>query len=110
MSERRVELLAFDGCPNTAVALERVRLAIDETKVAARVEVVSVESEEDAKRLQFLGSPTVRVDGADIDPTAGSRHDYGLRCRVYPVGTKLEGAPPLDWFVSALRAAERKVR
>jgi hypothetical protein len=63
-----------------------------------------VESEEDAKRLRFVGSPTVRVDGADVEPAAAAREDFALQCRVYQVDGRLEGAPPTSWIASALGA------
>lgn len=103
MNARHVEVMVFDGCPNIDVALERARAAVTSANVQADVRVVRVESDEEARRLRFLGSPTVRVDGADIDPTAIGRDDFGLQCRIYSVGGRLEGAPPAEWIVSALR-------
>lgn len=62
-----------------------------------------VQNDDEAMRLRFLGSPTVRVDGVDIDPSAENRDDFGLQCRLYVVGGRLEGAPPTDSIASALR-------
>ena len=103
MSERRVEVLAFDGCPNVELALERARVAVANTRVLAAVRLVRVESDEDARRLRFLGSPTVRVDGSDVEPAARDRDDFGLQCRVYSIAGSLHGAPPSEWIASALR-------
>ena len=100
MSQRQVDVLVFDGCPNVDVTLERVQAAITNASISAAVRVVG---DEEAKRLRFLGSPTVRIDGSDIDPTAADRSDFGLQCRVYAVGGHLDGAPPTDWILSALR-------
>ena len=103
MTERRVEVLVFDGCPNADEALARARAAVAATKVRAGVRLVRVESEEDAKRLRFLGSPTVRVDDVDVDGGAKLRDDFGLQCRIYSVDETFEGAPPMEWIASALR-------
>ncbi len=103
MIERRIEVMVFDGCPNIDLTLERARAALTDTNVTATVQLVHVESDDDAKRLRFLGSPTVRVDGADIDASASNRDDFGLQCRIYSVGGRLQGAPPADWIASALR-------
>ena len=54
-----------------------------------------------AERERFLGSPTLRVDGVDIDPGAGERTDYGLKCRLYPTNQGLRGAPPDEWVLDA---------
>ena len=100
---KRIEVLVFAGCPNVDATLERARLAIETSKVAAAVDVVHVESDEDAARLRFLGSPTVRVDGVDVDPGAAARVDFGMQCRVYPVDGRFEGLPPASWISAALR-------
>jgi hypothetical protein len=109
MSAKRVEVLVFDGCPNVDVALGRARAAVSSANVPVDVRVVRVESEEEARRLRFLGSPTVRVDGVDIEPGAKDRDDFGLQCRVYSVGGRLEGAPPAEWIVAVLRGEEPPV-
>ena len=68
------------------------------------VELRPVESLEAAERARFLGSPTVRVDGKDIDPGAGDRSDYGLKCRLYRSGEETSGLPPEEWIVEAIRS------
>lgn len=103
MRKRDVEVLVFDGCPNVELALERARAAVAGANVPAEVRLVLVDDDEDAKRLRFPGSPTVRVDGIDIDPAAADREQFGLQCRLYSVGGRLDGAPPIDWIASALR-------
>jgi hypothetical protein len=103
MNERRVEVLVFDGCPNVDATIARAREAVAATNVHAEVQLVRVESDEAAKRLRFLGSPTVRVDGVDVDGSASHRDDFGLQCRIYSVGGRLEGAPPTAWIAAALR-------
>jgi hypothetical protein len=102
MSGARVEVLVFEGCPNVAVTLERTRAAITTTKLQADVLVVRVADDDEARRLRFLGSPTVRVDGADVDPTAKGRDDFGTQCRLYASPGRVEGAPPVDWIAAAL--------
>ena len=100
---RKVEVLVFEGCPNVETTLAQVRAAVAATSEPADVSVVRIESSEAAARLRFLGSPTVRVDGIDVDSSAGAREDYGLQCRVYSIGGRLRGAPPAEWIASALR-------
>jgi hypothetical protein len=58
----------------------------------------------EAVRKRFLGSPTVHVDGLDVEPDAVTRDDYGLQCRVYWHDGRLEGAPPSRWIAAALEA------
>lgn len=56
-----------------------------------------------AKRERFLGSPTVRIDGRDIEPGAEQRNDLGLKCRFYSTRGGLRGIPPDEWVLDALR-------
>jgi hypothetical protein len=79
MSERRVEILVFEGCPNLEATLERARTAVALANVLADIRLLRIETDAQAKRERFLGSPTVRVDGTDVEPTARQRIDFGLR-------------------------------
>ena len=101
---QQVEVLVVEGCPNLETALAQVRTAIDATNASSDVKVIRVDNDETAGRLRFLGSPTVRIDGIDVDPSACARDSYGLQCRVYAVDGRLVGAPPTEWIESALRA------
>jgi hypothetical protein len=110
MKVRSVEVLAFEGCPNVDAALDGARAAIGLANVEAEVRLVLVESDESARRLRFLGSPSVHVDGIDVEPSAATREDYGLQCRVYAVGGRMQGAPPTEWIAAALRGERPQER
>ena len=101
----RVEMLFFDGCPSHERLLPRVRELAEEA--GAELVLRRVETLEQAERERFPGSPTVRVDGRDIDPGASEHTDYGLKCRIYrsqELGqTPL---PPTQWIRAALRTAD----
>lgn len=101
----RIELLYFDGCPNHETFLPHLRALLDSAGVTADLQLRRVESPEAAQRERFLGSPTLRVDGRDVDPGAGERKDFGLKCRLYPRDQGLSGVPPDDWVLAALRRA-----
>ena len=73
--------------------------------VDAPVELRRVESDEAAERERFLGSPTLRVNGKDVDPAAGGRTDFGLKCRLYPSADGLRGTVPDEFVVAALTRA-----
>lgn len=107
MSSARVEVLYFDGCPNVEPTLARVREAMAAAGIDATtsVSLTLVVDDAAAIRDRFLGSPTVRVDGRDVDPAASERRDYGLSCRVYLVDGRYDGAPPARWIVEALRGS-----
>jgi hypothetical protein len=97
-----VELLYFDGCPNRDALEPRLRELVRRWSPRAAIQLRRVESDEDAQRLRFLGSPSVRVNGLDVEPGADAREDYGLKCRLYRAAGAQAGAPPDDWIVAAL--------
>ncbi len=98
----RVELLYFDGCPSYTVAEERLRHVVGERGLDAHIEMVRVETDEEARRLRFPGSPTIRVDGSDLFPT-GDERGGALGCRVYATPEGLAGAPTQEMIERALR-------
>ena len=79
---RKIELLYWSGCPSHPEALELIRSVADAQGVATEIELRSVESDEEAVRLSFPGSPTIRIDGVDIDPLGASARP-ALTCRIY---------------------------
>ena len=99
----KVELLYFEGCPSYEALLPELRDLIASEGIAAEVELQRVETIEDAERERFLGSPTVRVDGADVDPGATERQDFGMKCRLYRSDAGLGHVPPREWIRAALR-------
>jgi hypothetical protein len=81
-SQPRVELLWWRGCPSWERALEMLREAMEEGDLDPdSVEVREVDSEAAADREEFVGSPTIRVNGLDVQPLEGQ--PTGLACRVY---------------------------
>ena len=73
--------------------------------VDATVDFVDVPTTEDAMQLRFLGSPSVRVNGTDVEPAARDRVDYGLMCRVYRQGRELREAPSVAMIRASIRQA-----
>lgn len=99
----KVELLYFEGCPSYEALLPELRDWLAEEEVSEEIQLRRVESIEEAERERFLGSPTVRVDGEDVDPGAAAREDFGLKCRLYRTPAGLKPTPPADWVRAALR-------
>jgi hypothetical protein len=98
----KVEVLYFDGCPSHEALLPRLRELMAEVGVDAPVELKRVTSDEGAQRERFLGSPTLRINGKDVDPTARVRNDYGLKCRLYSSPEGLRGIIPDELVRAAL--------
>jgi len=94
----RVEILTFEGCPNARSATELVERIVGELRRDAVIERIDVPGPRDAERLRFLGSPTIRIDGRDVEPGADERTDYVLACRVYRTSDGFSGLPDERWL------------
>jgi hypothetical protein len=97
----RVELLWWDGCPSTERALADLRAALSDVGLdPATVELREVETDDQAERERFPGSPTILVDGRDVFPS--DEAPIGLSCRMYRLG---DGRPSPTPDPEHLRAA-----
>jgi hypothetical protein len=82
-SEPRVELLWWRECPSWERALEMLREEMEKAGLDPEsVSVHEIDTDESADREGFVGSPTIRIDGADIQPP-NEGEPTGLACRVY---------------------------
>ncbi len=97
-----IEVLYFDGCPNHERTLAEVDRLVDELDIDTDVRAIRVVDAEDAERKRFLGSPTVRVDGIDVEPGAAERTDYVLACRIYRTSEGYAGEPDEAWLRTAV--------
>jgi hypothetical protein len=97
----RVEVLYFDGCPTYVAATRIVSEVLSKLGMDAGVELVGVNSDQEAERLRFPGSPTIRVDGMDLFPIA-ERGIWALGCRTYATPEGLKGYPTREMILEAL--------
>ena len=94
-----IEILYFEGCPHHAETVALARVVVAECGADDEIREILVSTETEADRLKFLGSPSVRVNGTDIEPDARERTEFALSCRLYGKS----GVPPKELFVEALR-------
>jgi hypothetical protein len=102
----KIEILYFPGCPNHEPAVRRVRDVAAREGLSAEILEIDVSDERTAKAMGFLGSPTIRINGLDIEPAARGAQPSGLSCRRYP-----GGLPPEEMIRAAIaeaQAAERR--
>jgi hypothetical protein len=78
----KVEFLWWRECPSWERALEDLREAMREGGLDPEaIELIEIDTDSDASRERFVGSPTIRVDGRDVEPAPDE--PVGLNCRVY---------------------------
>src|SRR5437868_5870454 len=99
-----VELLYWEGCPSHPQAFEELRSVLDDLgRDDLALVTRRVDTEEQAERLGFVGSPSIRVDGVDpLPPPPGE--PTGLTCRVYRMRDgRYSPTPDPDLLREALR-------
>jgi len=97
-----VTLLHIEECPNWEETGERLKRALAATGHGDRpVDLVLLNTPEEAGRYPFAGSPTILIDGVDLFP--GAETTTSVSCRVYHTGTRFAGSPTEQQMVEALR-------
>lgn len=85
-------------------AQEELNAVLSEEGLNVEIERIRVRNQSHAQKLRFLGSPTIRIDGIDVEPKARSRTDYGFMCRTYRTAKDLAGTPSRAQIVAAIKA------
>jgi hypothetical protein len=98
-----IELLYFEDCPNHELAERLVRDVLDELTLDVSIRRIAVPDETAGIAVRFPGSPTIRVDGVDVEPGFVDCDDCTPRCRIYSVDGRLTGLPAREWLVAALQ-------
>jgi hypothetical protein len=104
----KIEILYFDGCPNRKPAVERLQQLLGEEGVPAEIVEISVSDESIAEKVGFLGSPSIRVNGLDVEPEAREARECGMACRTYAVNGRREGVPSHEMLRLAIHEAKWK--
>jgi hypothetical protein len=97
----RIEVLYFEDCPNYVPTIDRLRTVLREEGMNVEVLEVEVKNAAAAETLRFIGSPTVRINGLDIETPSRCLAGWGFACRRYAGGLPSE---------TMIRAALREAR
>jgi mercuric ion transport protein len=89
----KVEVLYIADCPNYKPTVERVRHVLHSAGMREMVQEVEVRTQADAEAMRFLGSPTVQINGLDVEPEARAVQHFGLGCRSYLEDGRRSGLP-----------------
>lgn len=101
----QIDILVREDCPNRGMALIVVERVVDETGIPAEIQVVEVDENEDAVTHRMLGSPSVLVDGRDVDPQPSVHADFSIEDRIYRTDRGPCGWPDAEWIRQALLRA-----
>jgi hypothetical protein len=99
----KIDVLYVAGCPNYEPAVARIRKVLASESLQAEVHCVVVSSDAEAKALLFPGSPTIRVNGDDVEPT--HTNSPSLACRLY---ANRSGVPSEEVLRLAVRTKRKE--
>ena len=103
-------MLTTPGCPHRAGAIALVEGVCAELDGNAEIRVIEIPDQQAAEQAGFLGSPTIRVDGRDVEPDADRCIEYLCSCRLYQGEHSLRGLPEEAWVRQALQDAQARRR
>lgn len=89
----KIEVLYFEGCPNHAPAIDVVRDTLSTLGRQDEIHQIEVRTQAEAEAMRFVGSPSIRINGSDIEPWAHTAKTFGLSCRTYIDGSHRAGVP-----------------
>ncbi len=105
----KIRFLFTDECPSHDEALLRLRQVLNEEGIEADIEIVRVETFDEARKERYPGSPTILIDGHDIDPTA--RPEYAPACRAYRLEDgRISPLPSTSMIRKAVRSARKNLK
>lgn len=79
----KIEFLYWEECPSHPEAWKRLQEVMAQVGVQAPIDKIEVLTDDDAERLHFPGSPTIRINNVDVDPAGAAQMGTALTCRVY---------------------------
>lgn len=77
----KIQFLFWEDCPSHPDAWDRLHDVLRALRIETEVERIEVTTEAEAQRWGFAGSPTILVNGQDIDPQPD--RPARLTCRLY---------------------------
>ena len=101
-----IELLWFHGCPNHEGAEVLLREVLGARHLDVPITRILVEDEATGNEVCFPGSPTIRIDGRDVEPGWEPCDDCTPRCRLYMTSVGLRGLPEREWIEQAIDALQ----
>src|SRR5687767_3301890 len=84
-AKMKIEILYFDSCPSYKDAIANVKAVLKEKNLQADFRLIKVEDQEKAEKVGFQGSPSIRINGKDVE---GKDEGFSFSCRLYSVNGK----------------------
>jgi hypothetical protein len=105
----QVSFLYWPDCPSHDKGLLDLQTALAAEGVETDIEIIEINSEEDARANRFVGSPSFRLNGRDIDPEGEKGQPYYLNCRIYHTDNgRVSPLPTINQLRQAVRTAREE--
>jgi len=91
----KIEFYFFESCPSYKKALDYLEEIINEHNIEADLKLIQVDSPEDAQKVGFQGSPSIKINGEDME---GKQNGYSFTCRIYNIDGVLTGIPSKEYI------------
>lgn len=105
MKGPRIQLLHTESCHSYQEALVGIKEALKELGLSAEIEVTLVDSPEKARAYKFLGSPTIKINGLDLEPELEATENFSMNaCRTYVYEGSLYHYPPKEMLLEVLKS------
>ena len=101
----KIQLLHIADCPNARAARRMLDEALRELGLLEEILEIEVCDSAHAEQLAFPGSPTIRIDGKDVETISSGQGGYGVSCRTYVIDGRRRGVPAQEIISKALRSA-----
>jgi glutaredoxin len=98
----QIEFLYFSGCPNSQPTLNNLKEALKELHLSVKIKQINVETIEKAKEVNFLGSPSIYINGIDIY-TLKKPTEVNYACRTFDIDNKKSGILPKNFIKERLK-------
>src|SRR5713101_9071073 len=98
----KIEFLWLQDCPNHQQARTLLLDLLCAKGIETEVDDIDATDPSVANEYRFPGSPTIRIDGRDVEPGFEDPGDYTPRCRLYFTSGGIRGAPEAAWVSAAI--------
>jgi hypothetical protein len=95
-----IEFYYFDVCPSYKPAYKNLEEVLKEKGIEAKIKSIRVDSSDAAEKLNFQGSPSIRIDGKDIED---KDEGYSYSCRIFEIDGKLTGVPTREYLSEKIK-------
>ena len=103
-----IQLIYYEKCPGSKFALANLQDIMAEENIKDKIHIFILSEEQEAKNLRITGSPTIRINNKDVDPSLEKSATFSLKCRSYSCNGKVTGWPDKELIRRSLREATKK--